>query len=106
MWGFVVVPVVWNFWFRRILNTLEIIGGICHVVFFIVSVITLVVLAKGSPASFVFNTLCHDLSGWNNPGVAFGIGFITVTFPITSFDGVLHMSEWVELEKNHTLKYV
>ncbi|KAE9379461.1 amino acid transporter [Stipitochalara longipes BDJ] len=96
MWGFVVLPVVWNFWFRRMLNTLEMIGGVCHVIFFIVSVITLVVLAERSTASFVFNNLWHDISGWNNPGVAFSVGLLTVTFPITSFDGVLHMSDEVK----------
>jgi choline transport protein len=69
------------------------IGGICHVVFFLVSIITLVVLAEKSSAAFVFNNLWHNVSGWNNPGVAFSIGLITVTFPITAFDGVLHMSK-------------
>jgi hypothetical protein len=103
MWAFVVIPVVWNFWFRRMLNTLEMIGGICHVIFFIVSIITLVVLAERSPASFVFNTLWHDISGWNNPGVAFSIGLLTVTFPITSFDGVLHMSEYAKLNISSVL---
>jgi Amino acid permease len=97
MWCFVIIPVIWNFWFRRMLNTLEMIGGICHVVFFIVSIITLVVLAQRSSASFVFNTLTADIniSGWTNPGVAFSLGMLTVTFPITSFDGILHMSKSV-----------
>jgi hypothetical protein len=93
MWGFVVIPVVWNFWFRKMLNTLEMIGGICHVIFFIVSIITLVCLAQRSDSSYVFNTLTNDVSGWTNPGVAFSLGLLTVTFPITSFDGVLHMSK-------------
>lgn len=93
MWGFVVIPVVWNFWFRKMLNTLEMIGGICHVIFFIVSIITLVCLAQRSDASYVFNTLTTGVSGWTNPGVAFSLGMLTVTFPITSFDGVLHMSQ-------------
>jgi len=93
MWGFVIIPVVWNFWFRRMLNTLEMIGGICHVVFFIVSVTTLAVLAERSSASFVFNTVWDEFSGWNNKGIAFSLGIITVTFPITAFDGVLHMSK-------------
>ncbi|KAH6677107.1 amino acid/polyamine transporter I [Halenospora varia] len=96
MWGFVVIPVFWNFYFRKMLNTLEMIGGICHVLFFVVSIITLVVLAERSPASFVFNNLWDEFSGWTNPGVAFSIGLITVTFPITSFDGVLHMSDEVK----------
>lgn len=83
MWGFIVVPVVWNLWFRRLLNSLEMIGGICHVVFFICSVVTLAVLARRSTADYVFNTLTNDLSGWTNPAVAWGIGLLTVTFPIS-----------------------
>jgi amino acid transporter len=96
MWGFIVLPVVWNLWFRRLLNTLEMIGGICHVVFFIVSVITLAILARRSTPDFVFNTLTNDLSGWTNPTVAWSIGLLTVAFPITGFDGVLHMSDEVK----------
>lgn len=93
MWAFVAVPVLWNFWFRRMLNTLEMIGGFCHLLFFLVSVITLVAMSEHSTAGFVFNNLWHDQSGWENPGVAFNLGLLTVTFPITAFDGVLHMSE-------------
>ena len=96
MWGFVILPVAWNFYFRRALNTMEMIGGVCHVVFFIISVIVLVVLARRSDSSFVFNTLTHDISGWTNPVVAWGVGLLTVTFPITAFDGVLHMSDEVK----------
>jgi len=84
MWGFIVVPVVWNFWFRKLLNPLEMISGICHVIFFFVSIITLAVLSRRSTSEFVFDTLTHDLSGWTNPAVAWGIGLLTVTFPITS----------------------
>jgi hypothetical protein len=83
MWAFILVPVIWNLWFRRLLNTLEMIGGICHVIFFIVSVITLAVLARRSSADYVFKTLTHDLSGWTNPCVAWSIGLLTVAFPIT-----------------------
>lgn len=93
MWGFILIPVIWNFYFRKMLNTLEMIGGVCHTVFFIISIITLSVCARRSTTEFVFNTLTHDMSGWTDPAVAWGIGLLTVTFPITSFDGVLHMSK-------------
>jgi len=83
MWAFIFVPVIWNLWFRRLLNTLEMVGGICHVVFFITAVVTLAVLARRSSTEFVFNTLTHDLSGWTNPTVAWSIGLLTVAFPIT-----------------------
>jgi hypothetical protein len=84
MWGFIIIPVVWNFWFRKLQNSLELIGGICHVIFFIVSIIVLAVLAQHSSSGFVFNTLTHDLSGWTNPAAAWSIGLLTVAFPITS----------------------
>ena len=84
MWGFILVPVVWNFYFRRMLNTLEMIGGVCHAVFFVVSVVVLLVLAERSSPEFVFDTLTNDLSGWTNPCVAWGIGLTTVAFPMTS----------------------
>ncbi|KAG4432887.1 hypothetical protein IFR05_011633 [Cadophora sp. M221] len=96
MWGFVLIPVIWNLWCRKMLNTLEMIGGVCHLLFFLVSIITLVVMAEHSSPGFVFNNLWHEFSGWSNPGVAFSIGIITVTFPITAFDGVIHMSDEVK----------
>lgn len=83
-----------NFVLRTIVNYLEIIGGILHVLFFIGIVTTLGALAKHSTPEFVFKTL-HTDSGWNNPGVAFSIGMLSTAFPISSFDGVLHMSKSV-----------
>ncbi|OCK78966.1 amino acid transporter [Lepidopterella palustris CBS 459.81] len=99
MWAFTILPFIGNFWFRRLLNPLETVGAICHVAFFIISIITLVVLAQRSTASYVFSTLTHDVSGWSNAAVAWGIGLLTVTFPLTGFDGVLHMSDEVKRAK-------
>lgn len=99
MFAFVAVPVLFNLWFRKLLNTLEMAGGICHVLFFIVSVIALVVLARRSSSDFVFNNLTYGVSGWTNPAVAFNIGLLTVVFPLTSFDGVLHMSDEVKVPR-------
>lgn len=84
MWAFIVVPVVCNLWLRRVLYTVEMLGAICHGVFFIATITTLAVMAERSPVDFVFKTLIHDVSGWTNPGVAWNIGLLTVTFPITS----------------------
>ncbi|KAF2467217.1 amino acid transporter [Lindgomyces ingoldianus] len=96
MWAITIFPFLGNFWFRKLLNPLEAVGAICHVVFFIVSIITLVVLAQRSSVDFVFKTLTNDVSGWTNPAVAWGIGLLTVTYPLTGFDGVLHMSDEVK----------
>ena len=78
MWLFILAPLFINLWFKKVLNVIETAGGIIHVVFFIVSIITLAALARRSTNEFVFETLVDDISGWTNPGVAFGIGLLPV----------------------------
>lgn len=85
MWAITLLPFFANFYFRRLLNPFEAIGAMLHVVFFIVSIITLVVLAPRSSPDYVFKTLTHDGSGWDQPVVAFGIGLLTVAYPLTGF---------------------
>jgi len=82
MWLFILIPLIFNLWFRRILNAFETAGSIVHVVFFIVSITTLTALAKRSTPSYVFGTLVNNISGWTNPAVSWGIGLLTVTFPV------------------------
>lgn len=88
--SFVIVPVILNLALRKVINPLETIGGIFHVLFFISFITMLAVLAKRSTVDFVFNTL-HTNSGWDNRGVAFSIGMLTTAYCVSSFDGVLHM---------------
>ncbi|TVY39860.1 Choline transport protein [Lachnellula subtilissima] len=96
MIAFTIVPVIANFYFRSLLTTLEMIGGIIHVMFFVVTIVVMVTLSERSTTGFVFSNLWTDVSGWTNPGIAFSLGILTVAFPITSFDGVLHMSDEVQ----------
>lgn len=90
--AFLIVPLVLNLYLRRIINYLETIGGVFHVVFFVVIITTLCTLSKRSTPEYVFKTL-HTDAGWDNPGVAFSIGMLATAYPISSFDGVLHMSK-------------
>jgi amino acid transporter len=99
MWGVILIPFVFNLWFRKVLNAFEILAGVLHIVFFIVSIITLAVLGKRSSTDFVFKTLIYDESGWSNKGVCWGLGLLTVTFPVSGVDGVLHMSDEVKKVK-------
>ena len=92
MCAFVVPPVVANLWFKRILVWMETVGAVGHGVFWGVTMITLGVAGSKSSDRFVWGTLTNDVSGWTQPGVAFGIGLLPIAFPITSFDGVIHMS--------------
>lgn len=81
-WAALVVPVLCNIFARRILPTLEIIGGIGHVVFFIAIVATLAVLSPRSSADFVFRTTVTGLSGWKSPGIQWCIGLLTAAFSL------------------------
>ena len=45
-----------------------------------------------SSNEFVWKNITNDMSGWTSPGIAFEIGLLPIAFPITAFDGVLHMS--------------
>ncbi|PVI00793.1 amino acid transporter [Periconia macrospinosa] len=96
MWALIIVPFVFNLFFRKLLNPFELIGGLCHFLFFIVAIVTLAVLAERSTPQFVFQTLTEGLSGWSDPGVQWGIGLLTVTYAVTGFDGTLHMSDEVK----------
>jgi MFS superfamily sulfate permease-like transporter len=78
MWIFTLVPLVFNIWFKKLVNIMETIGIIIHVVAFIVSIITLASLAERSTNDFVWNTIVNDISGWTNKGAAFGIGLLTM----------------------------
>ena len=83
MWALIATPFLFNLWFKQLLNTVELLGGIFHIIFFIVSIITLAVLAQRSTVDFVFNTLTTGQSGWTNPGVCWGLGLLTLTFSIS-----------------------
>jgi len=83
MWGLILVAVLFNLYFRKLLNGFETVGGILHVVMFLVVIITLTVTAQRSTVDFVFKTLVTGVSGWTNPGISFGIGLLTVVFPVT-----------------------
>lgn len=106
-WGVLVIVVFTNLFARRLLPTIEVIGAITHVSFFIIFVVTLAILAPKSSATFVFGTNSFGLSGWQNQTVngtdpklekfkadkCRCIGLISATFPIGGFDGVLHVSK-------------
>lgn len=88
-----VVPFVFNLWFRKLIDAFEITGGILHICLFIVFIIVLVVFGQRNDADFVFNTLIWEASGWENKGVSFSLGMLSAIFALTGADSVLHMSK-------------
>lgn len=67
---------------RRLLVTLEIIGGTCHLLFFLITVIILGVLAPQSTNKFVWATGSSGLTGWNSSGVTFCLGLLSPAFAV------------------------
>lgn len=87
-----VLAFVFNLRFRNLLDAFEITGGVLHFVLFVVIIAVIAALNPRSSSDFVFKTLTSDVSGWSNPGVSWGLGLLTVTFSVSGYDSVLHMS--------------
>jgi choline transport protein len=86
-----IIPLIFNLCFRKVLNSFEMFGGILHIGLFIVFVVILIVFGPRSDPDFVFKTLTYEDSGWNSPGVSWGLGLLSMTFSVTGADSVLHM---------------
>ena len=79
MWAVVLVFIVTNVWGIRLLPMIELIGGICHVVFYVMIIVTMVVLAPRSSPEFVF-TQFENGGGWASNGVSWCVGLLTVVY--------------------------
>lgn len=91
MIAIMIVPFTFNLWFRKLLDAFEMTGGILHICLFIVVIVVLIVFGPRSDPNFVFKTLIWEESGWNNKGVSWGLGLLSMTFSVTGADSVLHM---------------
>jgi amino acid transporter len=98
MIAIMVVPFTFNLWFRKLLDAFEITGGILHICLFVVVIVVFVVFGPRSDPDFVFKTLTWEESGWNNKGVSWGLGLLSMTFSVTGADSVLHMCMFVLLD--------
>lgn len=94
MWAFTAFSFAVNVWGIQLLPLLQLFGGIFHVVFFIALSVPLILLAPRSTPEFVFKTVMSE-GGWENNGISWCIGMLTVTYCFLGFDGAVHMSEEV-----------
>ncbi|KAH1310456.1 hypothetical protein KXX47_006456 [Aspergillus fumigatus] len=94
MWAVMLFSLSINVFAVRILPFLQLLGGLMHVVFFIVLIVPLVLLSPRSTPEFVFTELLNQ-GGWSSDGVSWCLGMLTVTYCFTGFDGAIHMSEEV-----------
>lgn len=78
MWAIIIGPFVVNIWARRLLSTIEVAAGILHIIFLPTVLVTVIVLGPRNPSSFVWGTFIDNMSGWENDGVIWSIGLLTV----------------------------
>lgn len=78
MWAIMVLTLIINIFFIKLLPHLESVAGVCHVLFFFILLVPLVYLAPQSPNSFVFTDF--ENSGGYSDGVSWCLGLLTVTF--------------------------
>ncbi|KAK6074503.1 LPXTG-domain-containing protein [Seiridium cupressi] len=71
-----IIPLLSNLWFRKILGALESFAGILHICLFVVFIAILAAMGPKGDSDFVFKTLTHDLSA---------------TFSLSGVDGAIHM---------------
>lgn len=79
MWAVISIMFATNLWGIRLLPIIELLGGICHIAFFIMILVALVVLAPQSPSKFVFTEFVNG-GGWQSNGVSWSIGLLTVVY--------------------------
>lgn len=99
MWGMLLLTLFCNLYLRKILNAMETVGGVLHVVFWIAIIATLATLGKKSSAEFVFTKLTSDASGWNNPAICFNIGLLPTLLPLSGSDSIIHMGQAYQMTR-------
>lgn len=95
VWAILTVPLFVNVFARKLLPTIEMFGGIAHVVTFITWIVVLVTLAPRSSAEFVFESSVFGVSGWSNHGIQWCIGLLAGVWPMSGLEGVLHVFDYL-----------
>ena len=79
MFAVTAVFFVINVYGIKLLPAFELLGGTCHVAFFLALLVALLVLAPKSSAEFVFTDF-ENAGGWSSGGVSWCIGLLTVVY--------------------------
>ncbi|PYI06035.1 amino acid permease [Aspergillus sclerotiicarbonarius CBS 121057] len=89
------IPLLVNIFARRLLAPVEVLSGVIHILSYPAIMVVMIVLGQRHTNEFVWTEFVTDQSGWHNDGVIYSIGLLTAAFTLSSFDGVIHMSEEV-----------
>lgn len=80
LWAVVLLGAAINIYGIQILPSLQMVGGVIHIIFFIAITIPIILLARRSTPDFVFTELITSDGGWQSPGIAWCLGMLTVTY--------------------------
>lgn len=94
MWALLLLTLFCNLYLRKILNAMETLGGIFHILFWVAIIAILATLGRRSTPEFVFTKLISDASGWNNPAICFNIGLLPSLLPLSGSDSIIHMGRF------------
>jgi amino acid transporter len=75
MWACLALTYVVNVYGIGLLPATELFAGTCHVLFFIIFAVVMLVMGRHSNADFVFTTFINE-TGWESSGVGFFIGLL------------------------------
>ncbi|RDH33974.1 amino acid permease-domain-containing protein [Aspergillus welwitschiae] len=89
------LPLLVNIFARRLLAPVEVLSGVIHILSYPAIMVVMIVLGQRHTNDFVWTEFVTDQSGWHDKGVIYSIGLLTAAFTLSSFDGVIHMSEEV-----------
>jgi choline transport protein len=96
IWAVATVFCAVSIWGIRLLPAIELLGGICHVAFFVILLNVLVVRSPSySSTDFVFTNF-ENAGGWSNDGVSWCNGLLTVVYCFVGSDGCIHLSKEVQ----------
>jgi choline transport protein len=92
-WAMLAIPIVSNLVSTKILEPLEIVGGIMNFAMLVVTVLVLAILSPRSPAEFVFATSIFGESGWENKGIQWCIGLLPAAFTLSGNSPSCHTTD-------------
>lgn len=92
MIGFAGISALCNTFGKKLLPLWETLGGILHVVFFFIVMISILATSDKVSNHDVWGTFING-GGWPSDGVSFCLGFLTPAFALAGVDAVVHMSE-------------
>jgi len=111
MWALLFITYIINVFCIKLLPIIELLGGVCHVAFFVALlgksqpgllestfpnciIVPLITLAPRSTNDFVWKSSLNNSNGYSD-GTSWCVGLLTVVYCFVGFDGAVHMSEEV-----------